>query len=317
MGTPDDEAVVTEEQEEGFDEAFGPEPKETEETSEEETEEETEEEEEESEETPEEEETEEETEEEPEDEVTARGKELLEEENRRKEEEKQRQEEEERQAKEREQQETQRRVASEPVTPQLARTLATILTAEHLPNEDIEVNGVSMNLKQYAEENPEALTIASVAFRNGMNRLLQGGHIMTKEAVQQQVSEALSGFRQESFDEAIQGAHSDAVKIVGSEEFATWLSKEATDEEKALFRSKKAADHILGLTRFKNRDKIKEARKNRDEKQKEAEEKKGKHKDLHKHSGKSTPKVPKGGGKPDDFDSAFEEAAKEAEKGKI
>jgi hypothetical protein len=301
---PDDDKEVKEQTaEESFDEVFGEEPEIKDPDDDDEVVEEggAEEEEEKEGEEDKEETDEQESEEAPEeDEVETRGREILEEE----------------QARKREQQEheTRQRQVEEsrpqPVSTELAQSLATMVSPNLLPETDIDINGVSVNLRTYMEDNPEVAAIAGVAFREGMNRLVRSGYVMLAKDVNERIDTAV-------FNSVISSRHRDAAKVVQSEEFGKWLESEAKDEEKALFRSKDPMDHVLALDRFKNRDAIKQARAKKAEKEKEAKEKKEKHKDLHKHTGRAKTVVSEGSGTADDFDSAFDEAQEKAEKGEL
>ena len=302
---PDDELEVTEQTEEGdFDKVFGEDPPaetpseeeepEAEEESEEEPEEEPEKEEpeeEESEEDPEKEEPEAE-EEEPEDEALTRGRELMEEE------------EESRRAAETAQAEDQRKEtpAPQPVAPGLINALSSLVSKDILPEGALEVNGVEVDLRDYLSDNPEVSAIVGIGFRQGMNRLIESGRIMTSDQVEETVSKAV-------FEATVTSQHRDAPKIVQSDEWGKWFDEEATDEEKALFRSKNPMDHVLGLERFKNRATVKKAREKKEARDKEAKEAHGKHKDVHKHTGRSRTATPSSKPSSDDFDAAFDEAA--------
>lgn len=293
----DDTEVMEQTAEEGFDEAFSEgddevvvEEEETEvvDDDEEETEEE------EQEETTEEEETdEEEVEEETDetDEVEERGKELLDAEKTRQEEE----------AARAAAKETATAAVPQPVSPGLAKSLASLVSRDILPDEDIEINGEQYNLRAFYDENPEISAIVGVGFREGMNRLLQNGQIMTAQQVNETVQKSV-------FNAVITSQHRDAVRVVESAEFSEWLDKEATDAEKALFRSTDAVDHVLGLSRFKNRAATKGVREKATKAKEKSVTQKGKHVDLHKHTARSKPPSKKSAAA-DDFDTVFEENA--------
>lgn len=285
---PDDnENKVTETEEEEIDEfsaVFNEEEETEEKTDEIEESEETTEGEEETEETTEKEADEEEPEEEEKEEDTllTRGKEILEAE------EKERQEKEDAEKKALE--EADKKKAQEAATRPLNKTdmtnLMGIVDKDEIPNEEFKINGVSINPREFIDDNPEALVVGGLMAVKTINRMTQTGALVTGKILQKQLEEQQNTIWGNTYAAMVTMWHSDADELVQSDGYSKWLDNQK-DEVKALVKSGNPLDLINVINRYKeNQITTEDAAKNKEEQAKakaEAKAKKEKHDRLIKN----------------------------------
>jgi len=199
----------------------------------------------------------------------------------------------------------------EPVTEEHLKVLDGIVPVDQLPD-IMDVDGESIDLRDYVSENPEAKILMGLTLQRGIENLVKAGTLVTGEQYRQEMQAMSQKFSDNLYDLQVQLAHSDVEEILDSEGFKKW-SPEQSDATKALFQSSKPGDFILGVQKYKDSLGIKEL----DEADKKAAGKKKAHDDLYSETaGKSTSK-----GKPTSkeasetsYGDAFSEAAEKADK---
>lgn len=245
-----------------------------------------------------------------EDEAEKRGKELLEENAKTKLE----QEEADRVAREeKEKREAEEKAAAgpEPVTEEHIKVLGSILPEDQLPDA-IEVDGVSIDLKDYVNEYPEAKVLMGLTLQRGIENLVKTGTLVTGEQHRQEMEALSQRFSDDLYDLQVNIAHPDAGEIVDSDEFKKW-SNEQSAATKALFGSPTPSDFIIGLTKYKDSLGTKQA----EEADIEAKKKKDAHDKLYSDTaGKSAtkPKATTSGDSEQSYGDAFNEAMEKADK---
>lgn len=199
----------------------------------------------------------------------------------------------------------------EPVTEEHLKVLDGIVPVDQLPD-IMDVDGESIDLKDYVSENPEAKLLMGLTLQRGIENLVKTGTLVTGEQHRQEMQAMSQKFSDNLYDLQVQLTHSDVNEILDSEGFKKW-SPEQSDATKALFQSSKPGDFILGIQKYKDSLGTKEL----DEADKKAAGKKKAHDELYSETaGKSTSK-----GKPTSkeasetsYGDAFSEAAEKADK---
>ncbi len=209
-----------------------------------------------------------------------------------------------------------------PLTEDRVKTFVGMIAPSELPD-TIELDGVDYDVKSYMADNPEAQVISGMVTQKILERLVENGVVMTAaqhNEKMQDIEDRLYGLH---FDTTVMRAIPDAMQIVETKEYQTWMEKEATKEDLALLGSADPADYILGLNRFPGAatasDKSKVSDKSNDEAKAKAKADKDKHDSIHSSTMSASHKTDTKGsmesGK-SEFSNAFAEAEADAEKKK-
>ena len=206
--------------------------------------------------------------------------------------------------------------AAKPFTADDVKTYAGILKAEDLPD-TIEINGEEVDLKSYISDFPEVVPLITMTTQRILKNLVDTGVLVTSNTLNNQVSKINETVEVREFNNIVYRLAPDGMDVdstIDSQDFKDWLEKEAKPEQKVLFSSGEAKDFALGLKEFDQGIKIKAARDKNKDKDETDRKKKEEHDNLHKSTLKS------GGERSgvsesidsaeQDFDSAFDEAAK-------
>ena len=171
------------------------------------------------------------------DEDTARGKELLEAEEKASAE-----------RKAPETPETPEAPAKVPYTPDDIKVFNQFADMSLLPDEVIDIDGVDVNVKSYLEEFPEARVVSGIVAKGIVDRLIENNVLVS--------AKSLTNLRQELANERYRdkvdlSLNTDSQKIWNDKKFQDWREK-APKEVQALFRSPDPGDAARGFKRFLN-----------------------------------------------------------------
>jgi hypothetical protein len=175
--------------------------------------------------------------------------------------------------------------------------------------EDLKIGDNEVELKEFLSDNPEIQIISALQTREMLQRLIDNGVLMTVS----QHQAALDEVRQELVDELItirvEQAIPEAEEIISSEAFKKWFA-DVKEEDRVLFRSLKASDHILGLKKFIKDTNYEKAKEEVDKAKAKARKEKDEHDELHSTTirPKKTTTIELSD---EDFGDAFKEAADE------
>ena len=117
-----------------------------------------------------------------------------------------------------------------------------------LPEDVVEIDGVDVNVKSYLEEFPEARVVSGIVAKGIVDRLIENNVLVS--------AQSLVTLRQELANERYRdkvdlNLNTDSQKIWNDKKFQDWKEK-APKEVQALFRSPDPSDAARGFKRFLN-----------------------------------------------------------------
>jgi hypothetical protein len=183
-----------------------------------------------------------------EDEAEARGKELLEQEKKAEEEAQKAKEDEERKKAEEEARKGPKYSPPYPVNENLAKIFLDLADIKNIP-ENLRVGDTDLALREFISANPEFAVLAGSQAINVVQRLVDNGMLMTKEAHEAAIQKITEDVDSKMFDLAIRVHIPNPAQLWESKEFKDWHDK-ASDTIKALFRSADPQDHVKGFRKY-------------------------------------------------------------------
>ena len=135
-----------------------------------------------------------------------------------------------------------------PYTPDDIKLYSQFADMSLLPEGTIEVDGTSLDIRQHLEDFPESRVVSGIVAKGIVDRLIENNVLVS--------SETLKSFRQDLANERYRdkvdlSLNTDSQKIWNDKKFQDW-KKDAPKEVQALFRSSDPADAARGFKRFLN-----------------------------------------------------------------
>ena len=176
-----------------------------------------------------------------------------------------------------------------------------------LPDKNIKVGGIEVNLKEYKEDYPDDYAAATVLATRIAKKIVAeviDERLKGVSKVGEAVAQLADRVSDSEFWGAITEVHPDAKKVNADPKFTAWLKKQDAPIQRIAQNMSDPADGIMVLNYYK----ATETKGDVDKLKKTAADKKKKTDDLHKGTMRSKPTVKKSGGAdPDDAEASFNE----------
>lgn len=125
-----------------------------------------------------------------------------------------------------------------------------IVNKNELPDKEFDINGIKVNPREFIDDNPEALVIGGLMAVKTIQRMTQSGALISGKALEQKIKDSQDMIWGNTFSTIVTMWHSDAEKVVQSDEYTKWLDDQK-NEIKALVKTGNPLDLIDVINRYK------------------------------------------------------------------